>query len=63
MDIALPKIASNEKVYRFVKNLNIGNISKISNYPGASRTVIGLVSIIFGFHLGLPRLSKQLMLV
>ena len=41
VDIALPKITSNEKIDKFIKGLDIGNISQISNYPGVSRTVTG----------------------
>lgn len=32
VDIALPKIVSNEKVDKFIKSLDIGNVSQISSY-------------------------------
>ena len=60
VDIALPKITSNEKIDKFIKGLDIENILQISNYPGVSCTVTGLVFMILDLHLKLPRLAKQL---
>ena len=55
-EIALPNV-SDLKVDHFVKSLVIGHVCQISNYPGVSRTVTGLV---FMIPLRLPRLHKQL---
>ena len=59
-NIALPKIVSELKVDHFVKSLDIGHVCQISNYPGVSRTVTGLVFMILNLHLRLPRLQKDL---
>ena len=59
-DIALPKIVSDFKVDHFVKSLDIGHVCHISNYPGVSCTVTGLVFMILDLHLRLPNLTKQL---
>ena len=59
-NIALPKIVSDLKVDHFVKSLDIGHVCQISNYPGVSRTVTGLVFMILDLHLRLPRLQKDL---
>ena len=50
-EIALPKIASDLKVDQFVKNLDIAYVCQISNYPGVSRTVAGLVFMILELQL------------
>ena len=59
-NIALPNIVSDLKVDHFVKSLDIGHVCQISNYPGVSRTVTGLVFMILYLHLRLPRLQKDL---
>ena len=59
-NIALPKIVSDLKVDYFVKSLDIGHVCQISNYPGVSCTVTGLVFMILDLHLRLPRLQKDL---
>jgi len=59
-NIALPKIVSDLKVDYFVKSLDIGHVCQISNYPGVSRTVTGLVFMILDLHLRLPHLQKDL---
>ena len=41
-EIALPNV-SDLKVDHFVKSLDIGHVCQISQYPGVSRTVTGLV--------------------
>ena len=41
-EIALPNV-SDLKVDHFVKTLDIGHVCQISQYPGVSRTVPGLV--------------------
>ena len=43
-----------------MKSLDIGHVCQISNYPGVSRTVTGLVFMILDLHLRLPRLQKDL---
>ena len=58
-EIALPNV-SDLKVDHFVKSLVIGHVCQISNYPGVSRTVTGLVFMILDLPLRLPRLHKQL---
>ena len=58
-EIALPNV-SDLKVDHFVKSLAIGHVCQISNYPGVSRTVTGLVFMILDSHLRLPLLHKQL---
>ena len=52
-EIALPNV-SDLKVDHFVKSLAIGHVCQISNYPGVSRTVTGLVFMILDLHLRLP---------
>lgn len=59
-NIALPKIVSDLQVDYFVKSLDIGHVCQISNYPGVSRTLTGLVLMILDLHLRLPRLQKDL---
>ena len=59
-DISLPKIASDHKVDRFVKGLDIGQVSLIPNCSGSSRTVTGLVYIILNLYLESSRLYQQL---
>ena len=59
-NIALPKIVGDLKVDYFVKSLDIGHVCQISNYPGVSRKVAGLVFMILDLHLRLPRLQKDL---
>ena len=58
-EIALPNV-SDLKVNHFIKSLDIGHVCQISNYPGVSRTVTGLVFMILDLHLRLPCLHKQL---
>lgn len=58
--IALPKIVSDLKVDYFVKSFDIGHVCQISNYPGVSRTVTGLVFMILDLHLRLPCIQKDL---
>ena len=60
LHISLPRIASDEKVDKFVKNLDVGHISEIPNYSGVSRTVTGLVFMILDLHLRLPYLRNKL---
>ena len=59
-DISLPKIASDLKVDRFVKGLDIGQVSLIPNCSGSSRTVTGLVYMILNLYLESSRLYQQL---
>ncbi|CAH3019442.1 unnamed protein product [Porites evermanni] len=58
-EVALPNV-SDLKVNHFIKSLDIGHVCQISNYPGVSQTVTGLVFMILDLHLRLPRLHKQL---
>jgi len=58
--ITLPKIVSDHRVDQFVKQLDIGSVCQIANYPGVSRTVTGLVFMIIDLHLRIPRLKKEL---
>ena len=43
-----------------MKSLDIGHVCQISNYPGVSRTVTGLVFMILDLHLRLPPLQNDL---
>lgn len=58
----MPKIVSDLKVDHLVlvKSLDIGYVCQIAKYPGDSRTVTGLVFMIFDLHLRLPHLQKEL---
>ena len=58
-EIALPN-GSDLKVDHFVKSLIIGHVCQISNYPGVSRTVTGLVFMILDSPSRLPRLQVPL---
>lgn len=60
VNISVPRIASDEKVEKFVKSLDIGHASEIPNYSGVSRTVTGLVFMILDFHLCLSYLKNHL---
>ena len=60
VSVSLPRLASDDRVDKFVKSLNIGYVTDIPNYPGVSRTVTGLVFMILDLHLGLPYLHSQL---
>ena len=60
INISLPKIVSDLNVDDFVKSLDTGHVCQIANYPGASRTVTGLVFMILDFHMRSPRLQKEL---
>ena len=51
---------SNERVDKFVKDLDIGHVNQIPNVPGVSRTVSGLVFMIIDLHLRLPYLAREL---
>lgn len=56
----LPTSVSNSAVDAFVKSLDIGNVTQLSNVPGVSRTVTGLVFMIIDLHLRVPHLSRKL---
>lgn len=43
-----------------MKSLDISHVCQISNYPGVSRTVTGLLFMILDLHLRLPCLQKDL---
>ena len=60
VSVSLPRLASDDRVDKFVKSLNIGYVTDIPNYPGVSRTVTGLVFMILDLHLRLPYLRSQL---
>lgn len=62
-NIALPKIVLDLKVDYFVRSFDIGHVSQISNYPGVSRTVTSLVSIILDLHLRFLSVTKGFDLV
>ena len=53
VNISVPRIVSDKKVEKFVKSLDIGHVSEIPNYSGVSRTVTGLIFMIFNLHLRL----------
>ena len=59
-NLCIPRIASDEKVDRFVKSLDIGHVCEIPNYSGVSRTVTGLVFMMLDLHLRLPYLRNRL---
>jgi hypothetical protein len=59
-DITLPKIASDLKVDKFVKSLDIGQVSLIPNCSGVSRTVTGLLYMILNLYLESSQLYQQL---
>ena len=60
LDVEIPLLnVSDLKVYHFIKSLDIGHVCQISNYPGVSRTVTGLVFMILDLHLRLPRLHNN----
>ncbi|PFX26930.1 hypothetical protein AWC38_SpisGene8401 [Stylophora pistillata] len=60
VNVTIPRIASDEKVDKFVKSLDIGHVCEIPNYSGVSTTVTGLVFMIIDLHLRLPYLRNQL---
>lgn len=60
VNVTIPRIASDEKIDKFVKSLDIGHVCAIPNYSGVSRTVTGLVFMILDLHLRLPYLRNQL---
>ena len=60
LDLRLPSLVSQDKVDNFVKALNIGYVSPISNCSGVSRTVTGLVFMILELHLRVPHSKKKL---
>lgn len=61
-EIALPKIISDLKVDQFLKSLDIGHVCQISNYPGLSGTVAGLV-FDSGLAFSIASLTKTIDLV
>lgn len=59
-DLRVPRLSSHAAVEEFVKELNIGMVSQITNTPGVSRTVSGLVFLILDLHLRVPHLTTKL---
>ncbi|XP_022806312.1 uncharacterized protein LOC111343412 [Stylophora pistillata] len=60
VNVAIPRVASDEKVDKFVKSLDIEHECEIPIYSKVSRTVTGLVFMTLDLHLRLPYLRNQL---
>lgn len=60
VNLRLPKSVSSSAVDKFVKSLDIGDITQLQGVSGVSRTVTGLVFLIIDLHLRVPHLYKRL---
>jgi hypothetical protein len=59
-DLRLPKSVSNTAVDKFMKSLDIGDVTQLQDVNGVSRTVTGLVFMIIDLHLRVPHLRRKL---
>lgn len=60
INLRMPKSSSSSAVDKFVKNLDIGNVTQLPGVSGVSRTVTGLVFTMIDLHLRVTHLRKKL---
>ena len=60
LQVRLPKLVSLDKLDKFVKGVDIGNVNMIPSCVGVSRSLVSLVIMMVDLHLRLPCLRKRL---